>query len=165
MSKSKRIKPKKSNCKNCFDYRLPYPLDFSPLGCLQGFAKGSKVLKAPPSHKMIALPAGFIPKHTFNDEQQAPGKRNDESGTDQQQQQQQQKRLSSKERSLMFGETVKTLDDVNKWALKWDKPVEEGGKEGGKEDADKNDKEDNEEKQKTSRYEISFWISVVKWYF
>ena len=124
-------------------------------GCLQGFAKGAKVLKASLSHKMIAIPAGFIPKHTFKEDEE---ERND---TKQQQQQQQQKRLTSKERSLMFGETVKTLDDVNKWTLKWDKPVDDkgaskGGDGGTNESSSATNNEEEEEKngnqKKVSRY-------------
>lgn len=37
----------------------------------------------------------------------------------------------------MFGETVKTLNDVNKWTLKWDKPVESVEEVGGSGDGNK----------------------------
>ena len=119
---------------------------------------------------MISLPAGFIPKHIFKEDEKQQNDSNSKNDTKQQQQQQQQrqqqqqKRLSSKERSLMFGETVKTLDDVNKWTLKWDKPVGDGGaKEGDvglKNSGDKNDdKPEDTDQKKTSRYYFLILIS------
>lgn len=40
------------------------------VGCLQGFAKSKKVLKVPHTNKMVTLPAGYIPKHTFAEDKQ-----------------------------------------------------------------------------------------------
>ncbi|XP_066920075.1 G patch domain-containing protein 1-like [Clytia hemisphaerica] len=112
-------------------------------GCLSGFEKGSRVLKAPSTQKMISIPSGFIPKHTFPSNEknssitctQNDGDKNNKA------------RLTSKERGLMFGETVKTLDDVNKWALKWDdRPAQEEN------DSEKDRDMETEKQEKSNRF-------------
>lgn len=65
---------------------------------------------------MIDLPRGFIPKHTFSDAEGETRKKeaSREAGK--------KDKLTSGERSLLIGEKKKTLEDVNQWSLKWDRP-------------------------------------------
>ena len=88
----------------------------SPVGCIPGFTKASRRLIAPKKPVMISLPPGYIPKHVFNDDAKTINR------DKQDQKQTSQQKLSSKDRSLMLGETTKCLDDVNQWSLKWDRP-------------------------------------------
>jgi len=88
-------------------------------GCLAGFIKSKSSYKPHKSGQRLQIPAGYIPKHYFDDttvlkvkkELNKPGNENESSKNS---------RLSSNDRSLLLGEKVQGLEDVNKWALKWD---------------------------------------------
>ena len=95
--------------------------------------KSSKQVQPPKSIRMIDIPRDFIPKHTFPDAEREKRKKKDsgEAGK--------KDRLTSGERSLLIGEKQKTLEDVNRWSLKWDRPksptsnLEEGKSDGKRE--------------------------------
>lgn len=88
-------------------------------GCLAGFIKSRTSYKPHKSGQRIQIPTGYIPKHNFDDtsvlkvkkELNTPGNEKESSKNN---------RLSSNDRSLLLGEKVQGLEDVNKWALKWD---------------------------------------------
>ena len=78
--------------------------------------KSSKQVQPPKNIRMIDIPRGFMPKHTFPDVEGEARKKeaSGEAGK--------KNKLTSGERSLLIGEKEKTLADVNQWALKWDRP-------------------------------------------
>lgn len=82
-------------------------------GCLLGFIKTSKPLTLRKLPVIITIPAGYIPKHQFPEKQRK-----------QQEKDSSKSKLSSKERSVMLGETSKGLETVSPWTLKWDKRPE-----------------------------------------
>ena len=108
---------------------------------MEGFTKSRKVLKAiTQNHQVIKLPSGYIPKHVFPDSTATVENRDSENKKN---------RLTSKERGLMYGESSKTLKDVNQWALKWDikKTPEEDN--GGKETSAKGESAGKENEKET----------------
>lgn len=71
---------------------------------------------------MISIPAGYIPRHTFDeDKQNATIDSGTITGATNPSADCSRHKMSSKDRSLLLGETTKTLADVNQWTLRWDK--------------------------------------------